>query len=61
MVQERPDQRCIEIVDIKLVRCLAGAPLREVQQKTNRVAVGGDGVRTSVALPNQSLGEEGLQ
>ncbi len=51
VVQERPDRRRIEIVDVQLVRCLAGAPLREAQQQADRVAVGGDGVRAGVAVP----------
>jgi predicted cupin superfamily sugar epimerase len=48
MVQERPYQRCIEVVDVELVRCLAGALLRETKQQADRVAVGGNGVRAAV-------------
>ena len=61
MLEERADQRRVEIVDVELERLLAGLVVREGEQQPERVAVGGDRVRTRVALRDQTFGEERLQ
>jgi hypothetical protein len=45
VVEERADQRRVEIVDVQLERLLAGLLLREAKQQPERVAVGGDRLR----------------
>ena len=50
VVEERADQRRVEIRDVEPVRLLAGCVLGEAQQQPERVAVGGDRVRAGVAL-----------
>ena len=61
MGEERADQRRVEIVDVQLERLLAGLSLREGEQQSERVAVGGDRLRAGIALGDQTLGEERLQ
>ena len=60
MVEERADQRSVEIVDVELERLLAGPLVGEAEQQPERVAVGGDGLGAGVALGDQPLGEESL-
>jgi hypothetical protein len=60
VVQERGDQRRVEVGDVQRVRFDAGALLGEHQQP-ERVAVGGDRVRAGLSLPDQPLGEERLK
>ena len=55
MVEERADQRRVEIVDVQLAGLLAGPLLGEREQQPQRVAVGRDRVRAGVALP-ESVG-----
>jgi hypothetical protein len=43
--QERPDQRGIQIAQPQLRRSFAQPFLGELQQQTERIAMGGDGVR----------------
>ena len=45
MLEERADQRRVEIVDVQLERLLAGPLVREAQQQPERVPVGGDRLR----------------
>ena len=61
VVEERADQRRVEIVEVQLERLLAGLLVREAQQQPERVAVGGDRLRAGVALGDQTVGEERLE
>jgi len=45
VVEERADQRRVEIVDVQLERLLAGLSLGEGEQQPESVAVGGDRLR----------------
>jgi hypothetical protein len=58
MLEERADQRRVEIVEVQLERLLGGLPVREAEQQPERVAVGGDRLRACVALGDQTLGED---
>ncbi len=60
MVEERANQRRVEIVEVELAGLLAGLLLSESEKQTQRVAVGRDRVRARVALPGQPVGEERL-
>ena len=61
VVQERADQRGIQVGDPEPRRGAARLLLGEGQQELERVAVGGDRVIAGVALPDQPVGEERLQ
>ena len=61
VLEERADQRRVEIVDVQLERLLAGLLLGEAQQQPERVAVGGDRFRAGVALGDQTLSEIRLE
>src|SRR6266436_1979515 len=61
VVQERGDQRRVEILDPQAGGRSAGALLSEGQEKPQRVAVGRNGVRAGVLLPGEPVGEERLQ
>src|SRR6266581_6528722 len=61
MVQERPDQWCVEIGDVRAGGRFAGLLLGERQQQLERVPVGSDRVTADLALPRQPVGEERLQ
>ena len=60
VVEERGDQRRVEIGDVQGARRLAGAFGGEAEQQPEGVAVGGDRVRTRAALTDQPVGEVGL-
>jgi hypothetical protein len=60
VVEERPDERGVDIGDIEPRGRCAELLLGEAQQQAEGVAVGGDGVRAGPAL-GQPLGEVGLQ
>jgi hypothetical protein len=45
VVEERADQRRVEIVEVQLARLLAGPLGGEREQQPEGVAVGGDGLR----------------
>ena len=61
MVEERDDQRRVEIGDVELVGLFAGALGGESEQQPDRVPVGGDRVRAGLALADEIVGEEGLE
>jgi hypothetical protein len=61
VVEERADQRRVEVVDGELARLLAGSLGAEREQQPERVPVGGDRLRARVALGDQPLGEERLK
>src|SRR5664279_743395 len=59
--EERADQRRVEIVDVQLERWLAGLSLREGEQQSAGVAVGGNRLWPGIALGDQPVGEKCLQ
>jgi len=61
IVQERADQRCVEIFEIELGGLLADSLGGEAKQQPHRGAVGGDRVLAGVLLTDEPLGEERLQ
>ena len=61
VVEERADQRRVEIGEVKLTRLLAGLLLRELQQQPQRVAVSSDRPWADVLLGHQPVGEERLK
>ena len=61
VVQERGDQRRVELGDVEGAGCLAGAFGGEGQQQPEGDLVGGDRVRARGALADQPVGEVGLQ
>jgi hypothetical protein len=61
VVQERADQRRVQVGEVELARLPAGAPGGEGQQQPPGVTVGGDGLRAGVPLAGQPVGEERLQ
>jgi len=60
MLEERGDQRRVEIVEVKPRRLFARSLLGEGQQQSQRVAVGGDRMRAGAALVREAVGEERL-
>ena len=60
MVQERPDQRSVEVTKVERAGCCPGALMHEGEEQTKRVSIGGHGVRTGLALIDKSIGEERL-
>ncbi len=61
MVEEGPDQGCIEIVDTEFGRRLAVPLRREDKQQPKGVAIGLNRVRADLALADEAVGEERLQ
>jgi hypothetical protein len=61
VVEERANQRRVEVFDLRASRCGADAFGEEDQQQSQRVAIAGDGVWAGVLVPGEPLGEEGLQ
>jgi len=61
VLNERSDQRRVELADVQFAWRLARALGSEAQQQTERGPVGGDRVRAGRALGDQPLGEVGLQ
>jgi hypothetical protein len=61
VVQERGDQRRVEIGDVHRGRRLARRGGGEADQQSERVAVAGDRVRRGAALRDEPVGEECLQ
>jgi hypothetical protein len=61
VVQERADQRRVQVGEVELARLPPGAPGGEGQQQPPGVAVGGYGLRAGLPLAGQPVGEERLQ
>ena len=60
VIEERADQRRVEIADVQLPGRLGAALGGEGKQQAHCVAVGGDRVLAGVALFGQAVGEERL-
>ena len=60
MLQERGDQRRVELRDVQLAGRVAGPLGSELQQQPERLAVGSDRVRARAALRDQPIAEVGL-
>jgi hypothetical protein len=60
VIQERADQRRVEIIDVQRRGLPAGPLGGEAEQQPQRVAVGVDRVRAGLALADQPVGEERL-
>ena len=58
LLEERGDQRRVEVFELKPRRRLARLLLREGEQQPEGVAVAGDGVRADPALAQQPVSEE---
>jgi hypothetical protein len=61
ILEERADEHRVEIRQLELGGRLAALPMHEAEQQPERVAVGGDRVRTGLALVQQSLCEEAFE
>src|SRR5712691_2290672 len=61
VLQERADQSCVEVRQVKFRGRLRGAPLSEPEKQPERVSIGGHRLRTGLALVGEAFGEEGLQ
>ena len=61
ILEERADKRRVKIVQVELGGRLAALLMHKAEQQPERVAVGADGVRTGLALVQQSLCEEALE
>ena len=61
VVQERADQRRVEVLEFEPGGWPAGPLLGECEQQRERVAIGGDRVRADAPLTDQPLGEERLK
>ena len=61
VIQERADQRRLEIVDVEIAGRLVTVLGGECKQQADRVAVGGDRMRAGLSLGDQPIGEERLQ
>ena len=57
VVEERADQRRVQVGELQAVGLLAGLLLREAQQQLDRVAICGDRAWAGVSLGDQPLGE----
>ena len=60
VIQERGDRAGVQVGDIQLRRLATGTGGGEPDQQLDRVAIGGDRVRTGVAFADQPLREERL-
>lgn len=61
VVEERDDQRGVEVGDVERGRCLGCSGGGETEEESEGAAVGGDRVRRRVALCDQPVSEERLQ
>jgi len=58
MIQERSNQRCVEILELKLTGLFADSFTDEREQQPERVPVRGNRVRAHLPLADQPVGEE---
>src|SRR5437868_4079271 len=58
VIQELPDQGCGDLLEPQLRGRLMQVLLRELEQPTERIAIGRDGVRTHLTLLHQALQEK---
>ena len=61
VIEEGADERSVEIDQVELAGCLAGALRGEAEQESERVPVGGDGVGAHSPLGDEALAEERLE
>lgn len=61
VVEERADERSVEVLQAESLGADARPRLDEAEQKPERVAVGGDGVGAGAQLADETLGEERLE
>jgi hypothetical protein len=61
LIEERDNQRSIDVREVQPGRWLMQALLHELQKLPEGVAIGTDGVRTRLALLHQALREEAFQ
>jgi hypothetical protein len=61
VLEERADQRCVEVSEVQLAGLFAGLLLGEAQQQPERGAVGGHRPGAGVALGQQPVGKERLE
>src|SRR6516225_12411231 len=61
MVQEAHDQGGVDLLEVQLRRRFMQSLLSELQQLTESVAIGTDGVGTGLALLHQPASKEALQ
>src|SRR5215468_6504385 len=61
VIEERTDQRSIDILERDAIWGFAQSLTRELEQQAEGVAVGADGVRASLSLLRKTLCEEALQ
>ena len=61
VVEERRDDRRVEVLQSKVVRRLAGQKLNKSQQQTECVTIRGHSARTGLALVEQTIREKRLQ
>ena len=60
VIEEVADEGCVQILEGQLRRGLPQSLCGEPQEQAKGVAVSGDGVRAGPALPQEAVGEEGL-
>jgi hypothetical protein len=60
IVQERPDQRSVAATKVERAGRCPAALMHESEKQTKRVSIRGHGVRASLTLINQPIGEERL-
>jgi hypothetical protein len=61
VIEERANQRGIEVLELECGRLLCELFLDKSEQQTKRIAVGRDGVRTHLSLPDQAIREEAFE
>jgi uncharacterized protein YciI len=61
VVEERADQRRVQVRRVQLGGLPAGGPGGVDEQQPPAVSVGGDGMRAGLTLPGRPVGEERLQ
>ena len=61
MVEEGPNEGCVDLGDIEARGRGPGAIRGEREEQAERVAIGSDRLRARLALPDEPVGEEGLE